>query len=209
MHRLPRPSAIALDYDFTVARFLSGFDGLHQILVRQGMSLPDAQKAHEKAEGFGFTPNILLACAGELGFTPLSPNRFHAEFRQWLKDELRLYPEMTAVAEKWSGIPIHIVSFGDEQYQMAKITATCIPHVDARITKEPKAKALGELYRKYHGTIWFFDDNPHEHDGVRDAGLTDKEVICLFVDRPESPHNSKVPKYEHRRVSSLLEVHWE
>lgn len=209
IHRIPRPSCIALDYDFTVARFHGGFEGLHQILVRQGISPEDAKRAHDLAETRGFTPALYLECAAELGFTVPDQARFSREFREWLDAELHLYPEMTQVAREWSDFPFHIVSFGNAEYQGAKIASTCIPHVDARIVQQPKVYTLRELHRQYGGPIWFFDDNPHEHDAVRDAGLTDNAVICLFVDRAESPHNHKTPKYDHRRISNLLDARWE
>lgn len=212
VHSLPRPSCIALDYDFTLARFQGGFSGLHRLLSEHGrMPIEQAKSAHELAETKGFTPERLIECAEELGYNLDSTSRveFYNAFNQWLRSSLHLYQEAREASARWADVPVHIVSFGNREYQRSKINTLCVPHIEAHIVQEPKVVQLRKLHEQYGGPIWFFDDNPEEHNALRDSGLTDEQVICLLVTRRESPHYKKIARHPHRRVTSLLDVHWE
>lgn len=212
VHVLPKPSCIALDYDFTVARFHGGFHGLHNLLAAHAqMPIELARAAHQQAETRGFTPEQLLTCAKELGhdFGPAKRNEFLNAFNQWLRSSLHLYQEADEAAKRWTDVPVHIVSFGNSEYQQAKINTLCVPHIEAHIVQDSKVTMLRELHARYGGPIWFFDDNSDEHDALRNSVMTDEQVLCLLVTRRESPHYNKRATYLHRRITSLLDAHWE
>ncbi|MBI2030444.1 hypothetical protein HYT05_02370, partial [Candidatus Kaiserbacteria bacterium] len=58
----------------------------------------------------------------------------------------------------------------------------------------------------YGRTILYADDKPEELDAIRDAGLSEQEVITVRVMRPDSPHKDIKARYPHKEVVSLAEI---
>lgn len=124
-----------------------------------------------------------------------------------MSELMEVYVEIseTMAALRSAGLPIAIVTAGDEYQQKKKAEAMNITYDDfhAVPTPEAKAGALRQLLEKHDRPIIFADDLPHALDAVYAAGLNDR-VTTLRVRR--GPHTEMEPLYPHEEIADLSGV---
>ncbi len=207
-----KPSAIVLDFDFTAAHFLGGHDGLYRILQRRGATYEFVHDLYFRVEGMGFTIDRFIAEAERSGLAITDHDKIKEEFADWLKDGLKLYDDTLAAVCRWraAGIPVVVLTFGDDQYQRQKISTVGLPNDEIIVVCEPGAKteAIRSLASRsrYGPGLKFVEDKPQELDDLRGVGAPPGIVERVRILRPDSPYANVAAKHTHREVHSLAEV---
>lgn len=205
-------SLIAVDFDFTLACFIRGFEGLLDIFERRGVPSEVAARAYQEAEDERFTLDLFLSKARQRGYPLPDEEAIRNEFREWLRVSLSLYPECSHVLDTWRRIrPIAIVTFGEPNYQRLKIEMSGIFYdmlycVERRGRKAEAIQTLLPYVCAAGEPLLFIDDDPRELDGIRNAGIGEAEVLTVRMRRPESPHLALKSAHAHIKVASLNEL---
>ncbi len=201
-----RPKRIACDFDFTLARFVTGIETLLNIITCHGVSEYHARAAWQQAESEGFTVDRLHRWAEYYCRRPLPQEQIRVEFAAWLRVSLALYPDVPDSLRQWLAIniPMTIVTFGDRDYQRQKIAMLRLDQHDVVFVSQPEAKwfELEKLVRTYGSPIIFVDDNVHELDKIYEHGLQ-RYVTTIWLRRFDSPYAAAKAKFDHHEVDTL------
>lgn len=186
----------ALDLDFTLSHFEGdGIEALHQIVAEHGVSLDMARTTREEVEKTGFSFERYIHALEEKTGTSLPAQVLKPKMRDWLVEHLRLYDGVVEFMDRAAdeGIPIYIVTFGDNVFQRHKISILNIP--GGILTCGPageyisKAVALQKILESREDTprILFLDDNPSELELVQKT-FPPSQVRCVRMYRKDGPH---------------------
>lgn len=208
---------IVVDFDHTLARLddppLSpGLDypGLFQIFTLRGVPEKVARESYRKVKASnGFSVHHLTRHLSERGGFDLDEVEIQKDFRRYLEEKLLLYPDTLPAVRRWRalGIPVVILTAGEESYQQEKVRATKIPYDDLLIIPRANEKTefVHALLERYGRPIAVFDDKATELDALRNNGLSQDEVITVRVRRPDSPYYDQPPRHRHIEVAILTD----
>lgn len=87
---MEKPVCFAVDFDFTLAHFRSGLDGLLDIFIRRGVSQEVAYAAELEAEDRGFNISTYLSCIEARVGAVANADGINDEFNRWLTTSLIL-----------------------------------------------------------------------------------------------------------------------
>lgn len=207
-----RVACIAVDWDFASAHFSDNTDGVNDIFRRLGVPEEMVLKARQETEEQGFSIERFTENIEKL-FPSLDDKKSNKksigqEFQSWLRESLVAYPESKCEFLKWKtlGIPIVIITAGDQEYQHQKINIVGLPHDEVIVVnpQEGKVAAIGGLLKKYGGPIIFVDDKPSELKLVR--AHFGKEVVATLIARRNSPYRNEHEEYAGPKLVSLTGV---
>jgi hypothetical protein len=212
----PKIACVALDLDYCSARFIDQESGLPDIFVKRGVPQDDALSALEEARESGFTIDKYVELVRNKHHKEIIKIRdvpgIRHEFQTWLRTTFQPYDDTAKALKEMHGKHVHLafVPFGDEHFQRKKITSLDLHRHDAAIhVVEPpriKSAVIRGLAYVYGKTIIYADDKPEELDSIREAGLSEHEVITVRVVRPDSPHRDIAARHPHIEVGSLAEI---
>ncbi len=207
-------ACVALGVDYCSARFIDQ-KGLPDIFVRRGVPEDDARSALEEARASGFTIDRYVELLREKHKEIIKirdlPSIRH-EFQTWFRTSLQPYDDTAKALRDMHARHAHLafVTFGNEGFQRKKVTSLDLHRHDAAIhvVEPPRIKSgvIRGLAYVYGRTILYADDKPEDLDSIRDAGLSEQEVITVRVMRPDSPHRDIKARHVHAEVASLAEI---
>lgn len=208
-------ACVALDLDYCSARFIDQEVGLPDIFVRRGVPESDALSALEEARESGFTIDKYVELVRKKHASVIRTRDIPAvrhEFQTWLRTTFQPYDDTARALREIHRKYTHLafVPMGDEHFQRKKITSLDLHRHDAAIhVVEPpriKSAVIRGLAYVYGRTILYADDKPEELDAIREAGLSEQEVITVRVTRPDSPHRNTRAQHTHIEVGNLAEI---
>lgn len=203
------PVCFAIDFDYSIAHFKNGYDGLFDIFVRRNIPREKVESVYEHVKhNGGFTIGGLVNAFGPLAgfrFGRNAADAIRKEFDEWLSDSLVPYPEsIAALAHLQKIAPVVIVTFGNEEFQRQKVARLSIPHHELLITEDRNGKpALIEYcVEKYGSPVVFVDDKASELDRISDA-FPKAQVLTVHLLRKDSPYRKNLPRYSHHAAPDL------
>lgn len=208
-------ACVALDVDYCSARFIDQEKGLPDIFVRRGVPKDQALAALDEARASGFTIDRyaeLLRERHEKIIRVRDIPSIRHEFQAWFRTSFQAYDDTAKALKDMHARHAHLafVTFGNEGFQRKKVTSLDLHRHDAAIhvVEPPRIKSgvIRGLAYVYGRTILYADDKPEELDAIRDAGLSEQEVVTVRVTRPDSPHRDIKARHAHVEVASLAEI---
>lgn len=198
------------DFDYTIAHFTGGYDGLFAIFTKKGIPLDIVIASYEKVKAEkGFNIWRLINKISETTNMDLDNESIEREFMQWLSESLVIYPDSLFAIESFmkKRIPVIILTAGEEEYQRQKISAVgiqydeliVIPRVNEKIT------AIRNLLEKYGAPLVIFDDKASELDSLRDQRMDNDKVITVMIRRSDSPYFNQMSRYRHEEADAFTE----
>ncbi|MDO8482301.1 MAG: haloacid dehalogenase-like hydrolase [bacterium] len=208
-------TCIGIDFDNTLARFLTSSTGFFEIFSPHRVPETQLKETYDaiahSQQGKGFTFEEMLADVTKMVHTLSShKEELKKAFGNWLRANLVLYPDSLSALTRWHNklhIPVCIVTAGAEQYQRQKVQLLHIPHDDIIVVPHAneKASVTKMLLQRYGRRIVFIDDKESELDHLCEAGISTDDVLKVHINRPDSPYRDQVPKYKHLEVASLAD----
>lgn len=208
-------TCIGIDFDNTLAHFLTSSTGFFKIFSRYHVSEEQLRKTYDEVahsqNGNGFTFEGMLADVTKMVLALSShEDELKRAFGKWLRENLTLYPDSLSALTNWHDglrIPICIVTAGAEEYQRQKVDLMQIPHDDIIVVPHAneKASVTKKLLSRYGRQIVFIDDKDSELDHLCDAGIDSGDVLKVHIKRPDSPYRDQKPRYKHLEVESLAD----
>ncbi|MFH1711809.1 MAG: HAD family hydrolase [Patescibacteria group bacterium] len=200
-----KPSCLAFDFDYTLASFGGNRENFFDLFSDQGVPTTDIIRIYEemKKTGSYSVANLVNRLMDETD-TIFDVDKIYRDHDEWLKQNLRLYPDAEKLKHKLN-VPVAIITHGDEQHQKMKIEKTGVKYDHLFVTNKPdsKHKPLRELLELIGGPIVFVDDKATELDAVREAGLGPEHVITHHIHRDDGHYGFLKAKHEHRIITSL------
>lgn len=208
-----KTSCVACDLDFCLSHFgqniLADFVDLFLFTGVERQIIADIET---EAERHRFTFESFFRIFTERTGIALDAEKLLPQCRDWLENYLQLYPE----SREWfdsrvsSHIPVVIVTYGDPEFQGAKLQMLRLRPAMTFYTMRTGEKhlVLRRLVQRYGPGVLFVDDNPLEHDNVRDAGFSSEEVRTVRVLRPDTPYRDRPAKHQHEEVQVLSDIHF-
>ncbi len=201
----------ACDLDNTLTYFTRGTDALIDIVATYGVPRDVAVRVMNAVvdSDVGFSHKTFVAALCKL-HNQINAPQLERDVCGWLEhDGLARYPDVDQflISIEARGLPWAIITAGNEEWQVKKIEAVNLP-TDRVFVVSPmvgKADAIKKLLKRFGSPIVFVDDRPAELDRVRDVHEPDV-VDTYLIERPESPHNMNLSRYEHKKIKSLLEL---
>jgi len=196
---------IVIDFDGTLASFLSGREGFFDIFIKRGVPEHVVKESYETVKASkGFSIENLCNMLNAKGFS-LNKNVLESEFETWVQKDLALYPDSMMAVKNWKkqGIPIIILTAGEEVMQRRKVALTQIPYDELRVVSTAKEKVAEvlSLLKKYGKPLLVFDDRADILDLIHEEFKDSSDVVTVWVNRI----NSDFPrgKHEHIEIKDL------
>lgn len=191
---------VVIDFDGTLASFLSGPEGFFDIFIRQGVPEHIVKENYEEVrDRKEFSINNLYDALSAKGFS-LNKDTLENEFAKWIQRDLVLYPESMEAMEnlKKQGIPVIVLTAGEKTIQKRKVALTQIPYDELSIvpTAREKVAAITLLLEKYGKPLAVFDDRADILDLVRESFKDSSGVITVWVHRV----SSDFPRGQHEHI---------
>lgn len=202
--------AIAFDLDKTLAYISDEGRGLAEIFKRHGLPPAAVDGALASMNVIGFTfENFMKALEAASG------KRFGDDWgrlliacKRWVGRVFRLYPDALPALRAWqeAGVPIAIVTAGDQAYQEQKVGLLGILYDRIYVVPEAREKyrPLRLLVRDFGVPILFVDDQVPELDAVRTAGLVEDVVTTVHLARSNGRQAERSAPHAH--IQSLTEL---
>ena len=204
-----KPTCLSLDLDNTICYLEGGREAFLDIFAAYDIPRKQLEEIYNHLRyGEGFSPKEFLAALVAQGFT-LDVNSVEKKLTALHRKSLKLYEDAAWLTHKEktpSAVPIAIVTAGHPDYQQEKCDLLGIraDHIFVVAPSEGKTAPLRELIARYGTPIIHTDDKLEELDRIRDAGLTEKEVITIALLR--DPKTQQKTSYTHRVIHSLAEI---
>lgn len=196
---------IVIDFDGTLASFLSGREGFFDIFIKRGVPENVVKESYETVKASkGFSIESLCNMLNTKGFS-LSKDALESDFETWVQKDLALYPDSMMAVKNWKkqGIPIIILTAGEEVTQRQKVAVTQIPYDELCVvpTAKEKVAEVSRLLEKYGKPLLMLDDRADILDMVKEAFGDSSGVSTVWVHRV----NSDFPrgKHEHIEIKDL------
>ena len=196
-----------IDFDGTLAFFLSGQGGFFDIFIKQGIPEHIVKESYEAVRSNkGVSVENLYDVLNAKGFS-LNKDTLESKYEEWIQTDLALYPESMEAMQnlKKQGIPTIVLTAGDETAQKRKIALTQIPYDELVIVPTAKGKVVevSRLLKKYGKPLAVFDDRADILDLIRESFQDSSDVVTVWVHRV----NSNVPEgqYKHIEIKDLSE----
>lgn len=213
---MQRPKCVAVDFDNTLAYFKGGYgNSFFPIFVQRGVPEDEVKGYYQttKEELTFSIKNMIFVVERETGLS-LDHGEIVGEFRVWLADSLVAYADSVRELAEWrqEDIRVVILTTGNPEFQKQKIQASGIPYDELLVVTQDGEKPgkVRELLKRYgppNGPpIWLVEDDPSVLDLVREAGLSESDVVTVRLMRRESPHFLKVSKHSHVACDTLEAV---
>ncbi|MBI2463250.1 MAG: HAD family hydrolase [Candidatus Spechtbacteria bacterium] len=203
---------IAIDFDNTLAHMDDpGYSGLFAIFTSRGVSLEAVREIYGKVTALvGFTICALIDAIQVAGLLKCDDTiAIEREFDYWLLGHLTCYDDSTSQVNAWlaHGIPVIIVTSGEESYQRKKIEISQIACTDIIVVPPTRKKShvIRELFGKYGGPIIMIDDKASELDSVREDELSESDVRTIWIKRFDGRHTNQHAQYPHKEVTTLAD----
>lgn len=202
-----KPKCIAIDFDYTLAHFINGYNGLFEIFTKQGIPFSLVKQTYEEVKQTGFSLSNFIQILEEKTDIILNLENIYTDFQTWLLETLCLY-EDAKFLQKPLNIPVVIITFGDSEFQLQKIhnmnivcnsvhTVSCI---------NSKSDTLNNLLQTYGAPILYIDDKASELDAIADSGIRAEDVITFHIFRKDSPYKFEKSKIPHKQINSLHQI---
>ena len=198
---------VVIDFDGTLAFFLSGQGGFFDIFIKQGIPEHIVKESYEAVRSNkGVSVENLYDVLSAKGFS-LNKDTLESKYEEWIQTDLALYPESMEAMQnlKKQGIPTIVLTAGDETAQKRKIALTQIPYDELVIVPTAKGKVVevSRLLKKYGKPLAVFDDRADILDLIRESFQDSSDVVTVWVHRV----NSNVPEgqYKHIEIKDLRE----
>ncbi|MDA1337299.1 MAG: hypothetical protein O3C23_00820 [bacterium] len=198
-------SCAVIDFDGTLASFPGGPEEFFSIFEKQGVSKRIVKESYEVVrESKGFSIKNLYDELKGKGFS-LDKDILENEFTDRVKRDLSLYKESMEAIEniQKQGMPVVILTAGEEVIQKTKVAITQISYDELIIVPRAKEKVaiLTTLLKKYGKPLFVFDNRADILDLMREEFQDSSDVVTAWVHR----ESSDFPKgqYEHIEVKDL------
>ncbi len=148
-----KPPVIALDLDFTLARFRSGYGGFYDIAESFGISRETAER--ELRENIRSSAGLSFGGYSRSLFPNDSEraNGFETGLDRHFKADFSWYPGVRELLENWrrQGIPLVVVTAGSEELQTRKLGVLGFGFDEVHITDITvgKASAIRRIQSEY------------------------------------------------------------
>ena len=196
---------IVIDFDGTLASFLSGREGFFDIFIKRGVPQHVVKETYEAVRASqGFLIENLYGALRVKGFS-LNKDVLESEFEERIQKDLTLYPESMTAMKNWKkqGIPIIILTAGEEATQRQKVAVTQIPYDELCVvpTAKEKVAEVSRLLKKYGKPLLVLDDRADILDLIHEEFKDSSGVRTVWVHRV----NSDLPrgKHEHIEIKDL------
>lgn len=203
-------TCLAIDFDNCLAYYNDDRAGLFKIFTDIGFSEENARMAYKGVDDtVGVSLNSISSSLEKIAGVKINAGDLKNKFDQWIEGAVSVFPDVNQFLSeaKSMGIPITIITYGNDDFQKQKIKISKIIYDDVVVTNVPGGKylVLGELLKRFGPTIAFVDDKPEELDNVRER-FSEKEIGVFRIIRPTGPHIDKKAKFNHPEVKSLFDI---
>ncbi|PCI29946.1 hypothetical protein COB55_01030 [Candidatus Wolfebacteria bacterium] len=201
---------IAIDFDGTIAYSRDYKDGeylkLNAIFEAYGIPYATVRQAYKDVRDRGFSPNRFVTTLHDAGYDFSTDDALGA-IQRWIGENLVIYDDAKKALPIWmnKGINVIIVTTGEADWQVQKITALNINPSEVIVTSSDEEKMFVIKKLAESSKIIAIDDKATMLDMLRDIDSDGELFVTTRILRQESKYITQKPRHDHISVISLLD----